>query len=91
MPLFIYQFIGEHAQLLFEQPDLQLGSYFWQIIATVFGTITVWMVKRDLAKRDQREEKNMEAISTLRTQVAVLANDVEGMRADLDRLIAKKK
>lgn len=64
-------------------------DYFWQIIATVFGGILLWLFKRDLSRRDKREEKMTEAIGTLKTDVAVLSADVKSIRKDLDNSISR--
>lgn len=90
MPSFFYQLIVDQIQIIPDPSDVSLGAYFWQIIATIFGSTLVWMIKRDLSRRDRREEKNAEAITTLRTSVAVLSSEVEGIRKDLDHLIERE-
>lgn len=90
MFLLFYQFLFDQIQIIPESSTLSLGEYFWQIIATGFGAVLIWMVKRDFAKRDAREEKNTEAINTLKTNVAVLSSDVEKIRDDIDRFLESK-
>lgn len=88
-------FFFNYAHLLGQQMAVtsavpQESSFVWEGVATTFGGILLWLFKRDLDKRDKREEKMSEAVNTLRTHTAVLTNDVEKIRDDLDQLIKNR-
>lgn len=85
-PLYYLLFVDSFYQQIPLDPGI---DYFWQIIATVFGGLLLWLYKRDLDRRDKREEKMTESISTLKTHVAVLSVGFEEIRKDLDNLIAR--
>lgn len=87
---FFYQIILDQG-LIPEPLELAFDGNFWQAMTLVLAGVIIWMIKRDNAKRDRREEKNMEVISSLQTQVAALSAQVEGMRLDIERLFSKKK
>lgn len=89
--MLLYHFILD--QLPLALPDIPTSDYhyFWQLIATVFGALLFWLLKRDLSKRDRREEKMYESINTLKTDVAVLTSDIDGIRKDLDKLIENRE
>lgn len=76
---YYYLLFADQVPIGTSLPTSPGDEYFWQIIATVFGGILLWIVKRDLAKRDKREEKMTEAINTLKTEFAVLSNEVESI------------
>lgn len=77
----LYFLIPLISQLTYTPP---LGAYFWEVVATIFGGILLWLAKRDLDRRDRKNDQVIESINRLNLTVALMQQDVAHIREDLD-------
>lgn len=61
----------EEIKILLSQVMPTPNEYFWYILAGLFGGLLLWLLKRDMDKKDVLLEKLVESVNILTTTQAL--------------------
>lgn len=84
MVLFFYivRFILLQDPIVIPNPN----EYFWYVIAGVFGGLLLWMLKRDMDKKDVLLNRLVDSVNFLTTRSAVHDKQIEQLETDVNHL-----
>jgi len=59
------------------------NQYFWYVIAGVFGGMLLWMLKRDMDKKDVLLNRLVDSVNFLTTRSAIHDTKIEQLETDV--------